>query len=37
LSDPSLQFHGTMSFDKKFTVATQTSGVGVYTLSIMTR
>ena len=37
LSDPSFQFHGTMSFDKKFTVITQTNGVGVYSLSIMTR
>ena len=37
LSDPSFQFHGTMSDDKKFTVATQTNGPGVYTLSIMTQ
>jgi hypothetical protein len=37
LSDPSFQFHGMMSFDKKFTVITQTNGVGVYSLSIMTR
>ncbi len=37
LSDPSFQFHGTMSFDKKFTVITQTNGVGIYSLSIMTR
>ena len=37
LSDPSFQFHGTMSFDKKFTVFTQTNGAGVYSLSVMTR
>ncbi|MHB1024569.1 MAG: fibronectin type III domain-containing protein [Desulfobacteria bacterium] len=37
LTDPSFQFHGTMSYDKKFTVATQTNGAGIYSLSIMTR
>ncbi len=37
LSDPSFQFHGTMSDDKKFTVITQTNGVGVYSLSVMTQ
>jgi len=37
LSDPSFQFHGTMSDDKKFTVFTQTNGVGIYSLSIMTQ
>lgn len=37
LSDPSFQFHGTMSDDKKFTVFTQTNGTGIYSLSIMTR
>jgi fibronectin type 3 domain-containing protein len=37
LSDPSQQFHGTMSFDKKFIVDTHTSGPGIYSLMIMTR
>ncbi|MGB5196638.1 MAG: fibronectin type III domain-containing protein [Candidatus Deferrimicrobium sp.] len=37
LSDPSFQFHGTMSFDKKFTVVTQTNGPGIYSLSVMTQ
>ena len=37
LSDPSLQFHGTMSFDKKFIVDTHTSGPGSYSMMIMTR
>jgi len=30
-------FHGTMSYDKKFTVFTNTADVGVYSLSIMTQ
>ena len=34
LSNPSFQFHGTMSDDKKFTVITQTNGAGVYSLSV---
>ena len=37
LSNPSFQFHGTMSDDKKFTVITQTNGAGVYSLSVMTQ
>ncbi|MFZ2223647.1 MAG: hypothetical protein WAV26_03050, partial [Candidatus Deferrimicrobium sp.] len=37
LSDPLFQFHGTMSFDKKFTVVTQTNGPGIYSLSVMTQ
>ena len=37
LTDPSFQFHGTMSYDKKFTVVTQTNDTGIYSLSIMTR
>ena len=35
--DENSSFHGTMSYDKKFTVSTQTNDTGVYSLMVMTQ